>query len=303
MIKETPKEQEILFLITDLNLTPDESDGLHIQITELQNIGYNIRLQLLDHHGTGKKSAKKYDWYFLDTSRSATLITYEYFVEHYKDLFLDKCEENFKDYVQAVNAVDIWLDHDELFEFGKVCMTLISKSHEINAILFPNQSREYRFYLLEQTLNFINQDNAHIYLDENIYTLKKTYLNMSDTPDTIDNLVSKYLVHTLEDKKEDMTITYKEHKGLLSFSLGSISISANAFLKANPDYDFFVDISRRGKASFRADGNIDVSVLAQKLAGGGGHPNASGAAFKDYQETVIYEDVKQFFQSKLDSLV
>ena len=60
-------------------------------------------------------------------------------------------------------------------------------------------------------------------------------------------------------------------------------------------------MGRRGRASFRADNKIDVSKLAGKLAGGGGHPNASGAAFDDFQETVLYEDVKQYIQNKLDN--
>jgi len=301
-VENTPKDQEILILITDLNLTVDEARDLDKNITNLNNNGHKIKLQLLDHHGTGKKSAQKYDWYYLDTSRSATKITYEYFIENYKEEFTSKLEDGFGDLIQAINAVDIWLEDDQLFEFGKVCMTLISKSYEINNILFNKQSRDYRFYLLSRSIEFITKQNGHIKLDESIYHLKKEYLKLNNQDDTIDNIVSKYLVHSLVDRKDDMTVFYKGHKGLLTFTLGSISISANAFLKANEDYDFFVDISRRGKASFRADNKIDVSILAQKLAGGGGHPNASGAAFKDYQETVIYEEVKDYFQKKLDNL-
>ncbi len=99
-----------------------------------------------------------------------------------------------------------------------------------------------------------------------------------------------------------MTVTYKEHKGLLTYTLGSISIPANAFLKANSDYDFFIDISKKGNASFRADGKVDVSLIAQKLANGGGHVNASGARFEDFKETIDYKVVKEFIQKKLDSL-
>ena len=44
--------------------------------------------------------------------------------------------------------------------------------------------------------------------------------------------------------KDDLTVTYKGHKGLLTYCLGSISIPANAFLRANPEYDFFIDINK-----------------------------------------------------------
>ena len=294
------KDTEIFLLITDLNLTPDEAKKLDRDIKRLNENGHNIKLQLLDHHGSGQKSADKYDWYYLDTSRSATKITYDYFCENYSE-FKGLCEENFEQLINAINAVDIWLDEDKLFEFGKVCLTMISKSREINNLLFDLQSRDYKFYLLTQAMQFISQENGNIKLDEKVYYLKKEYLNLSDTDNTMDNLSSLYLVKSLENKKDDLTVYYKEYKGLLTYTLGGISIPANAFLKANPDYDFFLDIGRRGHAGFRANNNLDVSILAQNLAGGGGHPNASGAAFKDFKETSLYENVKEYIQNKLDN--
>ncbi|MGB1227717.1 MAG: phosphoesterase, partial [Poseidonibacter sp.] len=117
-----------------------------------------------------------------------------------------------------------------------------------------------------------------------------------------DNLSAKYLVKTLAEVKENLTVTYNGHKGLLTYCLGSISIPANAFLKANPDYDFFIDVGRKGNASFRADGKVDVSVMAAKLAKGGGHVNASGAKFDDFKETIHYEEIKNYVQRKLDKI-
>lgn len=296
----TDKKEDIFLLITDLNLTIDESKGLDRDIKNLNNDGFKINLQLLDHHGSGQKSADKFDWYFLDTTRSATKITYDYFCEHYSN-FKKSTPKNFEKLIEAINAVDIWLDDDKLFEFGKVCMSMISKSYEINNILFTKQSRDYKFYLLKQTLNFVDKENGHIALDENIYRIKKDFLKLDTKNDTIDNLSSYYLVKSLDTKKEELTIHYQDKKGLLTYNLGNISIPANAFLRANEDYDFFIDISRRGRAGFRANNNLDVSVLAQKLANGGGHPNASGAAFKDFKETVLYSEVRKYIQNKLDN--
>lgn len=295
------KDEDILFMITDLNLTTDEAKHLNNNVNRLNENGYSIKLQLLDHHGTGQKSADRFDWYFLDTSRCATLITYEYFKENYPE-FEELCEKNFDKLVQAINAADIWKDKDELFEYGKVIMSMVSKSHEINNTLFPDKNRDYRLFLINKALLFVDQENGHIKLDEKVYHFKKEFLNQTDNDNTMDNLSSRYLVNSLEDKKEDMTIFYDGHKGLLTYALGSISISANAFLKENPDYDFFIDIGRRGRAGLRADNKIDVSILAQKLAGGGGHPNASGMALSDFKETVIYQDVRKYMQNKLDKL-
>lgn len=292
--------KDIFLLISDLNLTYEESRRLDETIKELNQNGATIKLLLLDHHGSGKNSAKSFEWYYLDTSRCATKITYDYFKKNYNILENDSLVSIL---VNAINAVDIWLEHETYnFEYGKVMLRLIGKANEINATLFPNENRNFRLFLLEKALGLAKEENRNIVLDDSIHFFKKEYLSENCEIDTIDNLSSKFLVKTLEGKKEQLSIFYKDHKGLLTYNLGSISIPANAFLKANPDYDFFIDLNKRGTASFRADGNLDVSQVAAKIAGGGGHPNASGCKFKDFEETIIYEEVKDFIQNKLDNL-
>ena len=291
------KDEDILVIISDLNLTLQESIDLDSEIKRLNDEGYNIALQLLDHHITGKKSAEKFSWYFLDDKRCATKIVYDY--------LLDKFNASIKDYeflVNCVNAVDIWLEKEkDNFEFGKVLMSMLVKAREINSILFPNLDREYKFYLLEKAKEFLGQDSANIKLDNDIHFLKKEFLKLDDFDDTLDNLGAKYLVKTLENVKDELTVTYKGQKGLLTYCLGSISIPANTFLKANKDYDFFIDINKKGNASFRADGKLDVSMLAQKIANGGGHVNASGGKFEDFKECIDYLSVKMYIQGKLDN--
>lgn len=292
-------EKEIFFIISDLNLTYNESKQLNKDIDRLNENGANIKLQLLDHHGSGQKSADKFEWYFLDTSRCATKIVYDY-INNELDGFSLQRQTELNPLVDAINAVDIWLeDQVESFEFGKVCMRMINKASEVNSALFADLNRDYRIYLLNEAAQYVNRENGNILLDNEIHFIKKKYLQENEKDNTIDNLAAQYLVKILGNKKEDLTVTYKEHKGLLTFSLGSISIPANAFLKANDDYDFFIDISRKGNASFRADGVVDVSVLAAKMADGGGHPNASGARFYDFKETIIYDNIKKFIQEKL----
>ncbi len=294
--------EEVLFIISDLNLTLNEAKELDKEILELNSKGYRIKLQLLDHHITGEKCAQKYDWYFLDTKRCATKIVYDYLYKEYEEFQSEKFSW-LKHLVEAINAVDIWLENDtKNFEFGKVLMRLVSQANEINNVLFANENREYRLWLIKEACKFINEENNNILLDDNIHFMKKEYLKTADENNTIDNLSANNLVNTLESKKEELTILYKSHKGLLTYSLGSISIPANAFLKANNDYDFFIDISKRGMASFRADGKVDVSQMAQKLSNGGGHPNAAGAKFEDFTETINYKDVKKFIQEKLNNL-
>lgn len=296
------KNEEILFLISDLNLTYQESKDLDKEISKLKEQGFNIKLQLLDHHASGQKSSEKFDWYFLDITRCATKIVYDYLCAEFKG-FDNNTNLWLLPLVSCINAVDIWLEDEvENFEFGKVLMSMVSKAREINNVLFADLNREYKIFLLKKGIFFFKLEDGNIKLDNEIHFFKKEFLKLNSNDDTLDNLSAKYLVKTLDDIKNDLTVFYKNHKGLLTYTLGSISIPANAFLKENKDYDFFIDLGRKGNASFRADGKVDVSIMAEKLAKGGGHKNASGAKFEDFKETIDYIEVKNFVQSKLDSI-
>ena len=299
---ENFKEEEILFLISDLNLTSQEAKDLDFQINNLVSDGYKIKLQLLDHHISGAKSAKEFYWYFLDSNRSATKIVYDYMIEEF-DAFDQDTKSWLEPLVNSINAVDIWLENEiKNFEFGKVLMSMITKVKEINNTLFPDLTRTFKFYLLKEASKFIDEKDAHIKLDNEIHFIKKEFLKLNEKDDTLDNLSATYLVKTLEDVKEELTVIYKGQKGLLTYCLGSISIPGNAFLKANLDYDFFIDINKKGNASFRANGKMDVSLMASKLANGGGHVNASGCKFDDFKESIDFLEVKTYIQNKLDKI-
>ena len=296
------KDEEMLLLITDLNLTFQESKDLDRDINKLIESGYKIKLQLLDHHISGKKSAEAFPWYFLDDKRCATKIVYDYMLMEF-DAFSQETKSWLSPLVDAINAVDIWLENQvQNFEFGKVLMSMITKIREINPILFADLNRDFKFYLLKEASKYLNEENGHIKLDDSVHFMKKEYLKLSEKEDTLDNLSATYLVKSLEDVKEDLTVFFKGHKGLLTYCLGSISIPANAFLRANLEYDFFIDINKKGNASLRADGKVDVADLALKLANGGGHINASGCKFEDFKEVIDFSEVKSYIQNKLDRI-
>lgn len=296
------KEDEILILISDLNLTFPESKDLDRDVNNLIKDGYKIKLQLLDHHISGQKSSETFPWYYLDAKRCATKIVYDYMFEEYEGF---DCNTSvwLKPLVDTINAVDIWLEHEvKNFEFGKVLMSMITKVREINNILFADLNRDFRCHLLKEAAKYLDVVDGYIKLDNDVHFIKKDFLKLNDKDDTLDNLSATYLVKTLADVKDDLTVTYKGHKGLLTYCLGSISIPANAFLRANPEYDFFIDINKKGNASFRADGKVDVALLAAKLANGGGHVNASGGKFDDFKEVIDYYEVRTYIQNKLDKI-
>ncbi len=300
-ILETIKKQKqnATILITDLNLTMDESKWLSREVDNLKNYDkIEVKLQLLDHHGSGEDSAKKYDWYFLDISRSATQITYDYVLEHY-DLDI-KTKVWLEPYVAIVDAVDLWHQekHTE-FEYGKVCMRLVTETRELNRVMFADEDRKYKHALLFEAAQMLRLDNANILLDETIHALKKNYFK-KENDDTLDNLATRFIVELLGSVKKDKTIYYKGYKGYLSYALGNTSIVGNAFLMTYDEYDFIVDVGPRGTMSLRANNKVNVSHIAKEWAGGGGHPNASGGRINGFKEQFRYDKVKRQIQNIID---
>lgn len=271
---------QAIILITDLNLNLNQCEEFDKICKEK-----NIKIFLLDHHQSGEECAQKYTWYLLDNKRCATKITY--------DFFSKICTPDLEllNFAQVVNAVDIWLSEDANFELGKVFLGLIANAKEINRVMFKQAQVFYMFFLLERARKFINQPNSHILLDNAIHFIKKDFF-AKNCDDTLSNLISYFVVEKLSELKEEFSIEYEGHKGILTSNIGNTSVIGNEFLVKNPDYDFFIDVSSRKTLSFRANGKIDVSLMAKKLVGGGGHKNASGGLFAAYKDGANYNYIK-----------
>ncbi len=279
-----------LILITDLNLTTKEGGWIEKEATRI-----GAKLQLLDHHGTGKQAAERFAWYTLDTKRCATLITYDWLQKHYD---FDTNNE-LAQIVKAINAIDIWVSDDEYFEFGKVCLGMISGAREINRILFPKEDRELKLSLIEKARTLVTEKEGNINLDDALHPAKKAFF-IAEKNDTKDNLVATYVTKLLTKDKARLTINYRGYKGLLGYNVGSSSLIGNSFLLANPDYDFYMDINFRGHFSLRSNDKLDVSKMAAEVGNGGGHPNASGGKVENYKDSFVYNKVKSFIQEYID---
>ena len=283
-------KKSALILISDLNLTADESRWLHNQVIRMNDAKQEVKITLLDHHASGQESAKKFEWYYLDTSRCATKIVYDYAKEHFE---FDEPEWMNK-YVNVVNAVDLWLQEEvENFEYGKVCMRLVTETRELNRVMFAEYDSNYKLSLLHEAVKYIHEENAPIVLDEKIHQLKKSFFRGDAEDNTLDNLATKYVVKLLGDQRKDKTIYYKGYRGYLSYGVGNTSIVGNGFLLAYPEYDFIVDVSYRGTMSLRANNQVSVAQISKEWANGGGHPNAAGGRIMGFKEQFRYDKVKQ----------
>ncbi len=286
-IKKSKKSA--LILISDLNLTADESKWLTNEVYKLNANKQNVVIQLLDHHGSGEESAKKHDWYYLDTSRCATKIVYDYVKENFE---FDEPKWMEK-YVSVVNAVDLWKQEEvENFEYGKVCMRLVTETRELNRVMFADEDFNYKTSLLLEATKLLGKPNANILLDESIHKIKKNFFKEENEDNTLDNLATKYVVKLLGDKRSTHTIYYKGYKGYLSYAVGNTSIVGNGFLLAYPEYDFIVDVSYRGAMSLRANNQVSVAQISKEWANGGGHPNAAGGRIMGFKEQYRYDKVK-----------
>jgi oligoribonuclease NrnB/cAMP/cGMP phosphodiesterase (DHH superfamily) len=285
--------KETLILVTDLNLSTKECNWLEKEAVEL-----GVKLQLLDHHGTGASAAERFAWYTLDTSRSATKITYNWLREG----FGFDPEGRYEKIVDAINAIDIWLDQSPWFPYGKVLLGMISGAREVNRILFPDEDRAYKLSLIDTAAKILEEvppEEAPIILDEALHGHKKAFFRLGKN-DTKDNLVAEYVTRLLSREKDRLTIHYKGYKGILGYNVGNTSLIGNAFLLANPDYDFYMDVNSRGNFSLRSNDKLDVSAMAAEIGNGGGHPNASGGKIENYKDSFVYSDLREFIQNYID---
>ncbi len=275
-----------LILITDLNISLQQAKKL---VQGVENSPKKIEILLLDHHKTGQDCAQKYDWYYLDTTRCATKITYDYFLKEGYDI------RELDTYVDVVNSIDIWLSDSKYFELGKVFMKLVATSREVNRMLFNEQNSAYIFNSLEKAIPYIEKEDPHIALDDDIHQIKKSYF-LQDKNNTLENLIADFVVDMLSRKKDQMSVHYKGYKGILTYSIGNTSIIGNEFLVKNPEFDFFLDINGRKNISMRANNKVDVSQIAKELFGGGGHANASGGKCESFKDSFEYDKVKEQIQ-------
>ena len=281
---------ESLILITDLNLNTKEANWI-----EKETIRIGAKLQLLDHHATGASAAERFAWYKLDTTRCATLITYDWLQTHYG---FDK-DNDLARIVKAINAIDIWVSDDELFEYGKVMLGMISGAREIGRILFPAQDRAFKLSMIEAAKNRVDEEDAPIKLDDDLHQIKKAFFKQEKN-DTKDNLVAYFVTDLLTQDRQRLTITYKGHKGILGYNVGNASIIGNASMVANEDYAFYMDVNFRGNFSLRSNNKLDVSAMAAHIGNGGGHVNASGGKVEGYRDSFVYADVRKFIQNYID---
>lgn len=303
LIAKRPNEQHTI-LITDLNLTDEVSDDLSAKIDEI----HNVELLLIDHHGTGKNSAEKHDWYHLDTTKCATKLTFEYFEDKLKT------KNNYdliKDISDYVNVTDMWLSDHPDFKKANLLSDLI-----FSAMRFPRMLEEHNAYLrlslIENTVKEIKKGNTIRDIESQIISIKEKFLKGRIKEDVflcqetqLEHKFYRYMYELLI-KKEIPTIKIGESTGKVFHDIGSSAFQqiSHMYNTEIGDVDFVVHVNDKGSLSFRSIGDDPknkVDVIAERYFGGGGHPNAAGAKLGENIRNLSYDKALMLMKEKVSN--
>lgn len=262
-------EKGDLLLITDLNLSTEQCEFLDNASKEKL-----FEIQVWDHHASGSKESERYDWYYLDTTKSATAIT------------LEKLEEmNFKfsseefELVYLVNIYDTWQENNSLMSLAKS----LNQTFHDNKGIFPeelvNEERDFLFFMIKRMSKNLMEKNI-LGAESLIYSLKQEYFGKEHTYNTPMHILQiEFMYEKLIEKNEFLRFELNGLVGEAYFGLSKIFQEFSSIrLKKNLEVDFLVNINNKGYLSLRTQKEIDLSVIAQKYFFGGGHCKASGGS-------------------------
>ncbi len=272
------KLKKYVILITDLGL--DEKQAAKVSDFVNGNSNIDIKIQLLDHHKTHIHLVKKYDWYYVDTTRCATKIMYDYlgyspYIEVDKDLeFM----------VKLINIYDLWKEDVE--DFGKsnfMANTIFTFLPNYPQIVKKHQVYHYMYIIYELAKRLKNDTVQNVQKD--IFNVcNDYYMNfIEDNYSKDDNMSTEarfyrhlYLLTISEYKHfEKFNIEDKVFKVLYDYGDGFQNVS-KYILSEIGDVDFLVLVSKTYRVSIRGSKFMDVSKIAEKYFNGGGHKEAAG---------------------------
>ncbi len=222
---------------------------------KIKESGYAYKFKIFDHHKT-HLFAKNYENVVIDIEECGTTLFYNYLSKKYK------FKKIVEDYIKHVKNLDLWL-WVEKFDF------MAKELGNIFDLYGRNTYIEEMYQKLKRGKKF--KWNK---FENKILKIEK---------DTVD----RYL------KKKDKELYKIEYDGYLIgavFSERYRSELGNYLSSIHPELDLVVMINMSGGLSLRTEKNIDISILAQKL-NGGGHKKACGAPIEEEVKEIILKNI------------
>ena len=222
---------------------------------KIKESGYAYKFKIFDHHKT-HLFAKNYENVVIDIEECGTTLFYNYLSKKYK------FKRIVEDYIKHVKNLDLWL-WVEKFDF------MAKELGNIFDLYGRNTYIEEMYQKLKRGKKF--KWNK---FENKILKIEK---------DTVD----RYL------KKKDKELYKIEYDGYLIgavFSERYRSELGNYLSSIHPELDLVVMINMSGGLSLRTEKDIDISILAQKLKGGG-HKKACGAPIEEEVKESILKNI------------
>jgi len=259
------KEQHEMDEFVEELLKEDLNSYQNIYITDLalsenfykkiKESGYAYKFKIFDHHKT-HLFAKDYENVVIDIEECGTTLFYNYLSKKYK------FKKIVEDYIKHVKNLDLWL--------------WVEKSD----------------FMAKELGNIFDLYGRNTYIEEMYQKLKR---GKKFKWNKFENKILKIEKDAIDRylKKKDKELYKIEYDGYLIgavFSERYRSELGNYLSSIHPELDLVVMINMSGGLSLRTEKDIDISILAQKL-NGGGHKKACGAPIEEEVKESILKNI------------
>lgn len=222
---------------------------------KIKESGYAYKFKIFDHHKT-HLFAKNYENVVIDIEECGTTLFYNYLSKKYK------FKKIVEDYIKYVKNLDLWL--------------WVEKSD----------------FMAKELGNIFDLYGRNTYIEEMYQKLKR---GKKFKWNKFENKILKIEKDTVDRylKKKDKELYKIEYDGYLIgavFSERYRSELGNYLSSIHPELDLVVMINMSGGLSLRTEKDIDISILAQKL-NGGGHKKACGAPIEEEVKESILKNI------------
>ena len=222
---------------------------------KIKESGYAYKFKIFDHHKT-HLFAKDYENVVIDIEECGTTLFYNYLSKKYK------FKKIVEDYIKHVKNLDLWL--------------WVEKSD----------------FMAKELGNIFDLYGRNTYIEEMYQKLKR---GKKFKWNKFENKILKIEKDTVDRylKKKDKELYKIEYDGYLIgavFSERYRSELGNYLSSIHPELDLVVMINMSGGLSLRTEKDFDISILAQKL-NGGGHKKACGAPIEEEVKESILKNI------------
>lgn len=273
------KTPPALLLITDINLTMDMAAWLDKEMRKLPTA-----LLLIDHHATGAACAERFAWYRLNTTKCATLNTYEWLA----DWQPDQPRAHLAFVANLVNVTDLWqMTHADFAKANMLADLMFAPD-----FLAPDMDevhRNVRFHLIEHVARLFDEGATLEAAERALYDIRLSFLKTAflDTA-VVDNpnqgLESKYhdliLAHLTKHPPPEVRI--KGHTCAVFFRWnGTLFQHVSSRYLQTGKVDICLRVGSNARISMRTQSDaINVGEICKQYFAGGGHPQAAGGHIK-----------------------